>query len=113
MQWQRLAPQTPDASRAAVAGLTTFYGCAPDHLSPAQMRSSRPHCLVARRLAWRSCTQAACGHKCFSVTTLGGDALHLIVPPRTGRRLLPPLMSVAELQRLFPRAPTPRRAPCS
>jgi hypothetical protein len=39
-QLQRLAPRPQAASSAAVAGLTKCYGCAPDHLSPAQMRSS-------------------------------------------------------------------------
>ena len=43
MQLQRLAPRTQEASSAAVAGLATFYGCAPDQLSPDQMRSYLHH----------------------------------------------------------------------
>jgi hypothetical protein len=43
MQWQRLAPKTQQASSAAVAGLAKFSGCAPDQLSPNQMRSSLHH----------------------------------------------------------------------
>lgn len=108
MPLQRLAPRTQEASIAAVAGLTKFYGCAPDHLSPDQIRSYLHHLLVERRLAWSSCNQVACGLKFFYVTTLGWDALHLHLPPRTGQRLLPHLMSVEELQRLFTSAPTPR-----
>ena len=108
MQLQRLAPRTQEAYIAAVAGLTKFYGCAPDQLSPNQIHSYLHHLLVERRLAWSSCNQVACGLKFFYVTTLGWDALHLNLPPRTGRRLLPHLMSVEELQRLFMSAPNPR-----
>jgi integrase len=108
MPLQRLAPRTQEASIAAVAGLAKFSGCSPAHLSPDQMRSSLHHLLGERRLAWSSCNQVACGLTCFSVTTLGWDVLHLHWPPRTGRRLLPHLMSVEALQRLFTSAPTPR-----
>ena len=108
MQLQRLAPKTQKASIAAVAGLATFSGCAPDQLSPDQIRASLHHVLVERHLAWRSCNQVACGLTFFSVTTLGWDALHLNLPPRTGRRLLPHLMSVEELQRLCTSAANPR-----
>src|SRR5499426_3521729 len=108
MQWQRLAPKTKKAYIAAVAGLAKFYGCSPAHLRPDQIRSYLHHLRVERRLAWSSCNQAACGLKFFSVTTLGWDVRHLHLPPRTGRRLLPHLMSVEELQRLFTSAPTPK-----
>jgi integrase/recombinase XerD len=108
MQWQRLAPKTQKASSAAVAGLAKFSGCSPDQLSPDQLRTSLHHILVERHLAWRSWNQIACGLKFFSVTTRGWDALHLHLPPRTGRRLLPHLMRVEELQRLCTSAATPR-----
>src|SRR4029450_3874785 len=108
MQLQRLAPKPQTASIAAVAGLAKFYGGSPDHLRPDQIRSYLHHVLVERRLAWSSCNQVACGRKFFSVTTLGWDVLHLHLPPRTGRRLLPHLMSVEELQRLFTSATNPR-----
>jgi integrase/recombinase XerD len=108
MQLQRLAPRTQAVYTTAVAGLTKFYGCAPDHLSPAQIRSYLHHLLVERRLAWSSCHQVACGLKFFYVTTLGWEALHLNLPPRTGRRLLPHLMSAEELQRLCTSATNPR-----
>ena len=105
---QRLAPKTQQASIAAVAGLATFSGCSPYQLSPDQIRTSLHHRLVERHLAWSSWNQVACGRKFFSVTTLGWDALHLNVPPRTGRRLLPHLMSVEALQRLCTSATNPR-----
>src|SRR5262245_44542360 len=108
MPWQRLAPKTPKAYVTAVAGLAKFSGCAPDQLSPDQIRSYLPNLLVERRLAWRSCHQVACGRKCFYVTPLGWDALPLHLPPRTGRRLLPHLMRAEELQRLCTRATNPR-----
>jgi integrase/recombinase XerD len=108
MQLQRLAPRTQEAYIAAVAGLAKFYGYSPDQLSPDQIRAYLHHLLVERRRAWSSCNQVACGLKFFYVTTLGWDALHLNLPPRTGRPPLPPLMSVAELQRLFTSAPNPR-----
>ena len=65
MPLQRLAPRTQAASIAAVAGLAKCSGCSPDQRSPDQMRSSRHHFLVERRLAWRSCAQVACGRTCF------------------------------------------------
>jgi integrase/recombinase XerD len=108
MQLQRLAPRTQEAYVAAVAGLATFYHCAPDQLSTEQIRSYLHHLLVERRLAWSSCNQVACGLKFFYVTTLGWEPLDLNLPPRTGRPPLPHLMSVAELQRLFTNAPNPR-----
>jgi integrase/recombinase XerD len=108
MALPRLAPRTQDASIAAVAGLAKFYGRAPDQLHPDQIRASLHHLLVERHRAWRSCNQVACGLKFFSVTTLGWDTLYLHLPPRTGRRLLPHLMSVAALQRLFTSAANPR-----
>ena len=108
MQLQRLAPKTQKAYIAAVAGLAKFYGCSPDQLSPDQIRTYLHHILVERHLAWSSCNQVACGLKFFYVTTLGWDALHLNLPPRTGRRLMPHLMSVEELQRLFTSATNPR-----
>ncbi len=105
---QRRAPRTQEASIAAVAGLATFSGCAPDQLRPDQIRAYVHHVRVERHLAWRSCHQVACGRKVFSVTTLGRDALRLNLPPRTGRRLLPHLMRVEELQRVFTSAANPR-----
>jgi len=99
-QLQRLAPQTQDASVAAVAGLAKFSWCAPDQLSPEQIRPSLHHLLVERPLAWRSCHQGAGGLKCFSTTTLDWDTLHLNLPPRTGRSQFPRVLSVEELQRL-------------
>jgi integrase/recombinase XerD len=108
MQLQRLAPKPQKAYIAAVAGLAKCYGCSPAQLSPHQMRSYLHHLLVERRLAWSSCHQGACGLQCFYVTTLCWDVLHLPLPPRTGRRLLPHLMRGEELQRLCTSAPTPR-----
>jgi integrase/recombinase XerD len=108
MQLQRLAPRTQEAYIAAVAGLAKFYCCPPDQLSPDQIRSYLHHLLVERRLAWSSCNQVACGLKFFYVTTLGWDALHLNLPPRTGRLPLPHLMSIEELQCLFSSATNPR-----
>src|SRR5262245_29834285 len=108
MQLQRLAPKTQKAYITAVAGLAKFYSCAPDHLNPDQIRAYLHHLLVERHLAWSSCNQIACGLKFFYVTTLGWDALHLHLPPRTGRRLLPHLMRVEALQRLCTSAATPR-----
>ena len=108
MPLQRLAPKTQPASSAAVAGLAQFSRCSPDQLRPDQIRASLHHRLVERHLAWRSWNQIACGLTCFSVTTLGWDALHLNVPPRTGRRLLPQLMRVEALQRLCTSAAHPR-----
>jgi integrase/recombinase XerD len=108
MELQRLAPRTQEAYIAAVAGLAKFYGRSPDQLHPDQIRAYLHHLLVERHRAWSSCNQVACGLKFFSVTTLGWDALHLNLPPRTGRRLLPQLMRVEELRRLFTSAATPR-----
>lgn len=108
MQLQRLAPKTQKAYIAAVAGLAKFSGCSPDQLSSDQLRAYLHHVLVERHLTWSSCNQMACGLTFFYVTPLGWDALHLHLPPRTGRRLLPHLMSVAELQRLFTSAANPR-----
>ena len=108
MQLQRLAPRTQEAYVAAVAGLAKFYRCSPDQLSPDQIRAYLHHLLVERHFAWSSCNQVACGLQFFYVTTLGWDALRLNLPPRTGRRLLPHLMSVEELQRLFTSATNPR-----
>lgn len=108
MQLQRFAPKTQKAYIAAVAGLAKFSGCSPDQLSPDQLRAYLHHVLVERHLAWSPCNQMACGLTFFYVTPLGWDALHLHLPPRTGRRLLSHLMSVAELQRLFTSAANPR-----
>ena len=108
MQWQRLAPKTQKASVTAVAGLATFYECSPDRLSPEQIRTSLHHLLVERRLAWSSCNQAAAGLKFFYTKPLGWDALHLHLPPRTGRSQLPHILSIEELQRLFTPARNPR-----
>src|SRR5438105_1913457 len=60
-QLPRLAPKTHKASVTAVAGLAKFYDCSPDRLSPEQIRPYLHHLLVARRLAWSSCHQAAAG----------------------------------------------------
>ena len=72
------------------------------------MRTSRHHRLVERRLAWRSCHQAAAGLKFFYTKTLGWDVLHLNLPPRTGRSQLPQILSIEELQRLLMHARNPR-----
>jgi site-specific recombinase XerD len=108
MPLQRLAPRTQEAYSAAVAGPAKFYGCAPDPLRPDQIRAYWHHLLVERHRAWSSCNQVACGLKFFYITTLGWEALHLNLPPRTGRRLLPQLMRVEALQRLFTSAANPR-----
>src|SRR5437870_11035714 len=65
-QLQRLAPKTQKAYVTAVARFAKFYQCPPDRLSPAQIRTYLHHLLVERRLAWRSCNQAAAGLKFFS-----------------------------------------------
>ncbi len=108
MPLQRLAPKTQTAYVTAVAGLAKFYECAPDRLRPEQIRTSLPHLLVERRLAWSSCNQAAAGLKFLYTKTLGWDVLHLHLPPRTGRSQLPQILSIAELQRLFTQAKNPR-----
>src|SRR3989442_10582781 len=108
MQLQRLAPKTQKAYVTAVAGLGKFYDCSPDRLSPEQIRTYLHHLLVERRLAWSSCHQAAAGLKFFYTKTLGWDALHLSLPPRTGRSQLPQILSIEELQRLFTHARNPR-----
>jgi len=108
MQWQRLAPKTQKAYVTAVAGLAKFYECSPERLSPEQIRTYLHHRLVERRLAWSSCNQAAAGLKFFYIKTLGWDALHLNLPPRTGRSQLPQILSIEELQHLFTHARNPR-----
>ena len=108
MQLQRLAPKTQKAYGTAVAGLAKFYECSPDRLSPEQIRTYLHHLLVERRLAWSSCHQATAGLKFFYTQPLGWDALHLHLPPRTGRSQLPQLLSIEELQRLFTHARNPR-----
>jgi integrase/recombinase XerD len=108
MQLERLAPKTQTAYVAAVAGLATFYHCPPDQLRPEQIRRSLHHLLVDRHRSWRSCHQVACGRRFFSTTTLGWEPLYLNLPPRTRLAQLPQVLSVAELQRLFTSAKTPR-----
>ena len=108
MAWQRLAPKTHVASGTAVASLAKCSQCSPDRLSPKHMRTSLHHLLVERRLAWSSCHQAAAGLQFFSTKTLGGDVLHLALPPRTGRSQLPRVLSLAALQHRFTRAKPPR-----
>jgi len=108
MQLQRLAPKTQDAYVAAVAGLAKFSWCSPDQLSPEQIRAYLHHLLVERHLAWSSCNQVACGLQFFYTRTLSWDALHLNLPPRTGRSQLPRVLSVEELQRLFTNAKNPK-----
>jgi integrase len=108
MQLQRLAPKTPRASVAAVAGWAKGSQCSPDRLRPAQRRPSVHHLLVERRLAWSACTHAAAGLKFFSTKTLGWEVLRLDLPPRTGRSQLPRVLSIEELQRLFTRTKHPR-----
>jgi hypothetical protein len=51
MQLQRLAPRTQEAYIAAVVGLTKFYRCSPDRLSPEQIHTYLPHRLVERHRA--------------------------------------------------------------
>src|SRR2546428_13015726 len=108
MQLQRLASKTQKAYVTAVAGLAKFYDCSPDRLSPEQIRTYLHHLLVERRLAWSSCHQAAAGLKFFYTKTLGWDALHLHLPPRTGRSQLPQILSIEALQRLLTHARHPR-----
>ncbi len=108
MQLQRLAPKTQQAYIAAVMGVATFYRCAPDQLSPEQIRAYLHHLLVARRFAWRSCNQVACGLQFFYTRTLGWEALQLNLPPRTGRSQLPHVLSAEELRRLFTSARHPK-----
>jgi integrase/recombinase XerD len=107
-QLQRLVPKTQKAYVTAVAGLAKFYECSPDRLRPEHMRTSLHHLLVERRLAWSACHQAAAGLTFFYTKTLDWDALHLNLPPRTGRSQLPQVLSIAELQRLFTHARHPR-----
>ena len=108
MQLQRLAPKTQEAYVAAVAGLAKFYQCAPDQLSPEQIRTYLHHLLVERHLAWSSCNQVAAGLKFFYTKTLGWNMLQLNLPPRTGRSQLPHVLSPEELQRLFISAQHPK-----
>ena len=108
MQLARLAPKTQAAYVTAVAGLATFYHRSPDQLRPAQIRRSLHHLLGERHRAWSSCPQVACGLRFVSTKTLGWEPLSLNLPPRTALSQRPQVLSVAELQRLFASAKTPR-----
>jgi integrase/recombinase XerD len=108
MQLERLAPKTQAAYVAAVAGLATFYHCAPDPLRPDQMRRYLPHWLVDRHRSWSSCNQVACGLRFFSTKLLGWEPLYLNLPPRPAPSQLPQVLSIEELQRLFTSAKNPR-----
>ena len=105
---QRLAPTTPHASGAAVTGLAHCSHRAPDRLDPEQIRPSLHPVLVARQLAGSSCNQGAGGLQCFATTTLGWDARHLTLPPRTGRSHLPRVLSGEARPRLVTSAKPPK-----
>ena len=113
MQLQRLAPGPRKPISLLWQASPSSTAVLPINSARTRSCSYLHHLLVERRLAWRACHQVACGLKFFYVTTLGWDALHLHLPPRTGRRLLPHLMSVEELQRLCTSAPTPGIGCCS
>jgi site-specific recombinase XerD len=105
---ERLAPRPQAADGAAVAGLATFYWCAPEQLSPEQSRAYLHHLLVERHLAWSSCHQGACGLQFVYIKTRGWAPFHLTLPPRTQRSQLPHVLSTEELPRLFLSAKNPK-----
>src|SRR5262245_28564004 len=72
------------------------------------MRTSRPHRLVERRLAWSAGKQAAAGLQGFDTKPLAWEVLRRHRPPRTGRSQLPQRLRREALQRLGTPATKPR-----
>jgi len=105
---QRLAPKPQDAYAAAVSGWATCSRCAPARRRPEQIHASLHHLRVERHLAWSAWNHVACGLKFFSTTTLGWDALHRTLPPRTGRAQRPRVLRLEAWQRLCTSARNPK-----
>jgi site-specific recombinase XerD len=101
------SPRTSAAYVAAVVKLTRSFRCAPEQLSPEQLRHFQLH-LVPPRVSFSLLNQVTAGLRFFFALTLGRpDVVHQIAYGKRPTKL-PTILAPDEVSRLFDAAPTDR-----
>jgi len=101
LQLRRYAPTTQRAYLEAVVNLTKHFGIAPDQLTAHQVQDYLLYLMTERDLQWNSVNTIASGLTFFYTQTLRRPDIAVAMPTRRTPRILPEILSSAELEALF------------
>src|SRR6267154_1357329 len=101
LRLRRYSPATHRAYLNAVIGLTKHFGIAPDQLSARQVQDYLLYLMTERHLQWNTVNTIASGLTFFFTQTLRRPDIALALPMRRTPRILPEILSAAELEALF------------
>src|SRR5229473_1484933 len=101
LQLRRFAPATQRLYLEAVVNLTKHFGMAPDRLSARQVQDYLLYLMTERHLQWNTVNTIASGLTFFFTQTLRRPDIALAMPLRRTPRILPEILSSAELEALF------------
>lgn len=94
------APRTVQCYVAAIAAFAKHFGRSPDQLGPAEIRSYQLH-LIAQQASWSTFNQAVCALRFFYGVTLGRPGVVAMIPFAKRPKILPAVLSRAEVATLF------------
>ena len=101
MKLRNFAPETQYAYSKAVEGLAIYYNKSPDKLNREEVKGYLLHLIEERKLAWNTCNIVISGLRFFYTATLNQHSPQIVLPRRKSQVLLPEILSMKELERLF------------
>ena len=101
MQLRKFAPGTQKSYLNAVKGLANYHHCSPDTLSSRQIEDYILYLFNERKMATGSCYAIFTGLRFFYTATLGRDDKSIPIPPTKKLSMLPEILSVEQVERLF------------
>ena len=105
LQLRNYSPRTVEAYVAAVARFAKHFGKSPELLGAEQIRTFQLH-LLQQRVSWSAFNQIVCGLRAFYRLTLGRPEVVEMIPFGKRPKVLPCVLSGAEVLRLFAAAPS-------
>jgi integrase/recombinase XerD len=100
LRLRNYSPRTVQAYVAAVAQLARHFNRSPDQLRGEEIRAFQLH-LLAKKMSWSRFNQIVCALRFFYATTLGRPEAVVMLPYGKKPKLLPRVLSVAEVAQLL------------
>lgn len=101
MQLRKFAPGTQRAYINAIKGLAKYYNCSPDTISSEQIQDYILYLFNERKMATGSCHAIFSGLRFFYGVTIGRDSSTIPIPPTKKLSILPEILSIEEVEKLF------------
>ena len=101
MTLRGFSPKTKEAYIGTVARLAGYFHQSPDRLSNDQIQAYLLHLINERKLAWSSVNVVFSGLRCFYSNVLKWDKTMFHIPPRSGQKKLPKLLSLEQVHRIL------------